>query len=154
MYEIGRICIKLAGRDAGKEAVIVDILDDRFVLIDGNVRRRKCNIFHLEPTGKKVEIKKNASHDEVAKVFADLGFSVWNTKSKSKTERPKKIRGKKQKAIAQTPKETKKKEKAAKKVVKDAEVVEEKKEKKAVKEETTESSAEKKPARKKAVKKE
>ena len=47
MIEIGRIVIKTAGRDAGREAVIVDILDDNYVLIDGNVRRRKCNILHL-----------------------------------------------------------------------------------------------------------
>ena len=57
MFEIGRICLKLAGRDAGREAVIVEILDDRHVLVDGNVRRRKCNIMHLEPTAKKIEIK-------------------------------------------------------------------------------------------------
>jgi len=52
MYEIGRICIKIAGRDAGRECVIVDVLKDKFMLIDGNVRRRKCNVIHLEPTKK------------------------------------------------------------------------------------------------------
>jgi len=43
----GRICVKTAGRDAGLKCVIVDVLDDKFVLIDGETRRRKCNILHL-----------------------------------------------------------------------------------------------------------
>ena len=49
MIDIGRVCIKLAGRDAGKKCVIVGILDDKTVMIDGETRRRKCNILHLEP---------------------------------------------------------------------------------------------------------
>ncbi|WP_457611716.1 KOW motif-containing protein, partial [Methanocaldococcus sp.] len=35
--EIGRVCIKTLGREAGNTCVIVDILDKNFVLIDGNV---------------------------------------------------------------------------------------------------------------------
>jgi len=45
---IGRVCMKIAGRDAGKIGVIVDTLENGFVLIDGAVRRRKCNVMHLE----------------------------------------------------------------------------------------------------------
>ena len=95
MIEVGRICLKLAGRDAGRECVIVDITDDRFVLIDGNVRRRKCNIFHLEATSKKIDIKKGASHEDVKKEFEKLDIPVWETKAKEKKERPKKVRRKK-----------------------------------------------------------
>jgi len=82
MYSIGRICIKTAGRDAGREAVVVDVLDERMVLVDGNVRRKKCNIMHLEPTQKTVEIEKNSSHEKVADAFKKLGFNVWETKPK------------------------------------------------------------------------
>ena len=57
MIEIGRLCIKTAGRDAGLKCIIVDILDDKFVLIDGETRRRKCNILHLEPLKDVVKIK-------------------------------------------------------------------------------------------------
>jgi large subunit ribosomal protein L14e len=146
MYEIGRICIKLAGRDAGREAVIVDILDDKYVLVDGNVRRRKCNIIHLEPTSKTIEIRKNAPHDDVAKAFKELGFAVWETKAKQEKEKPVKVRGKKAET-AEQPKEKKKKEK---KVVKEAKVVEEKKEKKS--KEKTEAKEEK--PKKKTAKKE
>ena len=92
MFETGRVCMKIAGRDAGRMCVIVDSIDGRFVLIDGDVRRRKCNIFHLEPLEKTVSLKKGASHEEVAKAFKELGYSVWITKPKQKTVRPRKVR--------------------------------------------------------------
>ena len=52
MLTVGRLCIKIAGRDAGKQCVIVDVLDHNKVLIDGLTRRRPCNILHLEPMNK------------------------------------------------------------------------------------------------------
>ncbi|MBC7119913.1 MAG: 50S ribosomal protein L14e [Methanobacteriaceae archaeon] len=56
--EVGRICIKTAGREAGEECVILDIIDKNFVEVVGvNVKNRRCNIKHLEPTEKKIEIK-------------------------------------------------------------------------------------------------
>ncbi|ADC70199.1 conserved hypothetical protein [Methanocaldococcus sp. FS406-22] len=63
--EVGRVCIKTAGREAGKVCVIVDILDKNFVIVDGLVKRRRCNIKHLEPTEKKVDIQKGATTEEV-----------------------------------------------------------------------------------------
>ncbi len=153
MYSVGRICIKLAGRDAGNEAVIIDILDDKYVLIDGNVRRRKCNILHLEPTSKKIEMRKNASHDDIVKAFKECSLETWSTKPRQKTERPVKQRGKK---APESPKESKKAAKKEKKAIKDAVIVEEKKAKEtkkkaAAKEEKTEG---KKAVKKKAAKKE
>src|SRR3989344_3996604 len=67
MIEIGRLCLKTAGRDAGMKCVIVDILDDKFVLIDGQTRRRKCNILHLEPLKEVIKIKKNVRAAKGAK---------------------------------------------------------------------------------------
>jgi large subunit ribosomal protein L14e len=99
MMEVGRIVIKLAGRDAGREAVIVDILDDKFVLLDGNVRRRKCNVLHLEPTDRKIDIKKGASHENVENAFNEMGFGVWKTNARKVVERPRKIRKKKKKKV-------------------------------------------------------
>ncbi|MBW2988964.1 50S ribosomal protein L14e [Candidatus Woesearchaeota archaeon] len=96
MMETGRICIKTCGRDAGREAVILEILDNNHVLIDGNVRRRKCNMLHLEPTSRKIDIKKGASHEDVKKEFDKLNIPVWETKRKEKGERPRRIRGKKE----------------------------------------------------------
>ncbi len=95
MIEIGRLVMKIAGRDAGKKAVIVDILDNNFVLIDGETRRRKCNIKHLEPLDKVIKIKKNASHNEVKEELKKIKIKVRETKPKPKTERPRKLRGRK-----------------------------------------------------------
>ncbi len=99
MYEIGRICIKLAGRDAGREAVIVEILDDKYVMIDGNVRRRKCNINHLEPSSKKIDIKEKADSIAVKEAFKKSGLGIWETKPRKTGERPKKTRKKKEKPV-------------------------------------------------------
>jgi len=88
MIEIGRMCIKIAGRDAGLKCAIVDILDERLVLIDGETRRRKCNIMHLEPLKDSINIKKNASHQDIKIEFEKLELKARETKSKPKTERP------------------------------------------------------------------
>ena len=92
MIEVGRLCVKIAGRDAGKKAVIIDILDDNYVLIDGETRRRKCNILHIEPLSQKMDIKKNASHDEVSKSLKEIGIESRATKPKPKTTKPHKKR--------------------------------------------------------------
>ena len=88
MIEIGRLVVKIAGRDAGKKALIVDILDDTYVMLDGETRRRKSNIIHIEPLNQVVEIKKNASHDEVAKALKELGIETRETKPKPKMQKP------------------------------------------------------------------
>ena len=92
MIEIGRLCVKIAGRDAGSKCVVVDILEDKFVLVDGETRRRKCNIMHLEPLKDVIKIKKNASHEDVKKEFEKLSLKARETKPKPKTERPRKQR--------------------------------------------------------------
>lgn len=80
MFEIGRIVIKIAGRDAGNTALIVDSIDKNNVLIDGNVRRRKCNISHLEPKNEVLKIKKGASTSEVHKIMSAAGIKVVERK--------------------------------------------------------------------------
>src|SRR3989338_6451539 len=92
MIEIGRLCVKLAGRDAGLKCIVVDILDDKYVLIDGQTRRRKCNIMHLEPLNHVVEVKKGYSHEDVSKALKGLGIKARNTMPKPKTQRPRKKR--------------------------------------------------------------
>ena len=124
MIEIGRICVKLAGRDAGCKCVIVDILDEHYVLIDGETRRRKCNILHLEPLKDVIKIKKGDSHETVKSEFKKLGLEARETKPKEKTERPRKIR-KKREVIEET--KDKAKEKKAKKKAKKEKAKEEKK---------------------------
>ena len=66
VYDIGRLCVKTMGRDAGHYCVIVDIIDKNYLLIDGlNVRRRRVNYKHIEPIADVLEIKKGASHEQV-----------------------------------------------------------------------------------------
>ena len=117
MLEIGRICIKIAGRDAGKTCVIVDEVDANHVLIDGETRRRKCNKKHLEPTEQVLKIRKAASHDTIKVEFKKLGMDLDKRKkerTKPKQERPKK---QKKKKIKPEPKEVKKKPKKEEKKV-------------------------------------
>ncbi len=92
MIEIGRLCVKIAGRDSRRKCVIVDVIDNNFVLVDGDVRRRKCNIDHLELLDEVIEIAKKASHEDIISAFKKLKFPVWSTKPKDKTVKPQKQR--------------------------------------------------------------
>ncbi len=56
--EVGRVCVKTAGREAGEKCVIVDVIDEKFVEVVGvSVKNRRCNIQHLEPVDQVIEIK-------------------------------------------------------------------------------------------------
>jgi len=76
--EVGRICVKVSGREAGRKCVIVDVVDKSFVLITGpkkvtGIRRRRANVNHVEPLQDSVEIKRGASDDEVEEVLKASG---------------------------------------------------------------------------------
>lgn len=91
MLTIGRVCVKIAGRDAGKKCVIVDTKDNRYE-VDGQTRRRFVNGAHLEPTAETLDVKKGASHADVAKAFKALGVECAQTKAKKVADKPKKVR--------------------------------------------------------------
>lgn len=110
MNEIGRLCVKIAGRDSNKTCVIVDVLDENTVLIDGETRRRKCNVKHLEPLQRVIKISKGASHADVKKAFSELKLEVMDTKPKKAAERP--IKAKAKKAVEPETKKDKKEKKA------------------------------------------
>ena len=97
MFEIGRVCTKIAGREAGHICVVVDILDNGFLLIDGNVKRRKCNPGHLEPMAQLLELKKGASTHEVKEALKHAGLlaehkapEVAKKRERKGSEKPKK----------------------------------------------------------------
>ncbi len=76
--EVGRICIKLVGREAGRKCIIVDIMDKNFVLITGpknvtGVKRRRANANHVEPLKDKIKIKRGASDEEVIEALEASG---------------------------------------------------------------------------------
>lgn len=79
MFEVGRVCLKLAGREAGNYCVIVKKMDEKFVMVTGpksltKVKRRRCNINHLEPIEEKVRIKSEASDSEVLKAYQEASL--------------------------------------------------------------------------------
>lgn len=110
MLTVGSICMKIAGRDAGKLGVVLEVLDNTYVLLDGEVRRRKCNILHLEPLGKTVDVKKNATHADVMKALGLKEGKKKTTKAKEKAARPRSVNVKKTYAEAKKAKVAVKKE--------------------------------------------
>jgi len=80
--EIGRICVKVAGREAGRKCVVVDIVDENFVLVTGpkqltGVKRRRVNIKHIEPLDKLVKITRGASDEDVLKAIQESGLEEF-----------------------------------------------------------------------------
>lgn len=65
LFDVGRVCEKTSGKEAGKKCVVVDVVDQNYVLVDGNVKRRRVNVNHLKPTDQVVKIKKGAKTSEV-----------------------------------------------------------------------------------------
>ena len=89
LFTVGRVCIKLAGRDAGKYCVVVESIDNHYVLIDGQTRRRKCNVLHLDPTNKLVDIKSGASFEEVVSALKSVDILVSDkSASRKSVKRP------------------------------------------------------------------
>ncbi len=71
--EVGRICVKIAGREAGEKCVIVEVIDDKFVEVVGTaMKNRKCNIKHLEPVDQTIEIKS----DDVETIKKELEAAI------------------------------------------------------------------------------
>ena len=79
VVEVGRICVKIAGRETGRKAVVVDLVDDNFIVVTGpksltGVKRRKVNVKHVEILDKKVEVPRGASDEEVLKAIEAAGL--------------------------------------------------------------------------------
>ncbi len=113
MVEVGQLVMKIAGRDSGEIGIIVDIIDDKFVLIDGNVRRKKCNIKHLESLNKVIKIKKKATTEDVKSELEKLGIkSKQKGKKRESKQRPRTQRKskKEEKKELKTKKASKKKD--------------------------------------------
>ena len=76
VLDVGRVCMKIAGRDSNKIAVVIKKLDDNHVLIEGNVRRKKCNVKHLEPLNKILKIKEEETGDKIRELLEKEGFKI------------------------------------------------------------------------------
>jgi large subunit ribosomal protein L14e len=76
--EVGRICVKMAGRESGRKCIIVDVMDKSFVLVTGpknvtGVKRRRANINHVAPTEDTIQVKRGASDEEVTQMLEASG---------------------------------------------------------------------------------
>ena len=76
--EVGRVCVKVAGREAGRKCVIVDVMDKSFVVVTGpkkvtGVKRRRVNINHVAPTEDVIQVKRGASDEEVTQTLEAAG---------------------------------------------------------------------------------
>jgi large subunit ribosomal protein L14e len=76
--EVGRICVKLVGREAGRKCIITDVIDKNFVLVTGpknvtGVKRRRANANHIEPLHDKIKIKRGASDEEIIEALKASG---------------------------------------------------------------------------------
>jgi large subunit ribosomal protein L14e len=72
--EVGRVCVKVAGRESGRKCVIVDVMDKSFVVVTGpkkvtGVKRRRVNINHVAPTEDMIQVKRGASDEEVTQML-------------------------------------------------------------------------------------
>jgi len=68
--DVGRVCVKLSGRESGRQCVIIDVIDRNYVLVTGpeeltGVRRRRVNMNHLRPLEERLEISRGASDEEI-----------------------------------------------------------------------------------------
>merc|ERR1712224_948433 len=71
--EVGRVAMVNKGAENGKLCVIVDILDEKNVYVDGQssgVKRQVIGLKNLQLTNFKVKISKGARSKKVAKEFA------------------------------------------------------------------------------------
>lgn len=128
ILDVGRVCLKIAGREAGKYCIVIgkeknigsskkEFAQEEhaaliskeaaningFVLVSGpktitGIKRRKCNIVHLEPTEHKFEL--TGTEDENLEqewkksgLIEKLGIVLQKKRTKEKIvkERPRKV---------------------------------------------------------------
>ncbi len=94
VIEVGRVCRKIAGREAGRVCVVVKIIDDNFVEVTGpkeltGVRRRRVNVKHLVPLPIKLDISEGASDEEVLEALKETDLYPKLLEEKEKREKKK-----------------------------------------------------------------
>lgn len=91
MFKRGVICKKVVGSKKGIGIVLK--VGKNYVLLDGEIKKKKYNINHLEPIGY-AEIK-DESKEELLKLIEASGFKISSKKisNKGKIKRWKKQKG-------------------------------------------------------------
>ena len=80
LYETGRVCVKTMGREAGSLCVVLEKKDESYVLVTGprqlsGVKRRSCNIRHLEPLETMLTIAADADDEAIEKAIEEAGLT-------------------------------------------------------------------------------
>jgi large subunit ribosomal protein L14e len=67
----GSVCVKTAGRKAGEKVIVLELDKEKCfaVIIGERVKKKKCNLRHLLPTGKEVKAGKGISQKEAGKIL-------------------------------------------------------------------------------------
>lgn len=78
--QTGRVCMKVAGREAGGFCVYLKGAGSSFALVTGpkiltGVKRRNSNIAHLEPTQYMVDVSEDATDEQVAAALEKAGLT-------------------------------------------------------------------------------
>jgi large subunit ribosomal protein L14e len=74
VFDIGRVCRKTSGLDAGKLCVVLS-KDKNFATIVGpNIKKTKVNLRHLEPLPNMVKAGKDASQAEATELLKNEGL--------------------------------------------------------------------------------
>jgi large subunit ribosomal protein L14e len=80
LYETGRVCVKTMGREAGSLCVVIEKKDESYVVVTGprtlsGIRRRNCNIRHLEPLETMLTIAADADDETIEKAIEEAGLT-------------------------------------------------------------------------------
>ncbi len=119
--DIGRICVKLNGKEAGRYCVVVKKIDKSFVEVTGprlltGVKRRKSNVAHLEPTQYVVDVQENQDDEQIISAMEKQNLTTkLNLKKPSAAElKSEKTRSETKKAEKEKKAEVKKEAKKTK----------------------------------------
>ena len=67
--QVGRVITKLVGREAGLKAVIISVIDQKFVFITGagfsKIKRRRVNVQHIDVMDILIAIDNDATDSKV-----------------------------------------------------------------------------------------
>jgi len=127
LLEVGRVCMKIAGREAGSYCAIVKPAgaakeEKSFVFISGpklltGIKRRKCNIDHLRATEFKIEIAEDANDEQIIEAYEKSGLiKTLNLKKPSAAQMKAKEEKEKRRAEAANKLKTVKREPVKKKI--------------------------------------
>lgn len=76
LFEIGTVTVITQGRRTGKKAVVVDIIDENYVLLTGpeslsGVKRRRMNVKHLMPLDLNLDIERGVGDETILETIKE-----------------------------------------------------------------------------------